>query len=848
MKMPYRVPESREIDPTVARIDKNITQYEPLSDMRWYRSSKKANEQVDPSLLGSKVEARRQKHVKHILLPDTDGLVPVKRVKADLNTSSDRYRTLETILGDSDTKAIKDAKIDPHQTYITYYRPELDDELVLKPCDEYMNEVRAKEILHDEDVEREELRRKKFKSRSQVRKELYGEDDEDFELKTVKVPKKQMNMGTPLADLEARRKVLIPDRAERKKIQIGSDSEDEALANIKSGSWKYAGMREQMEFDAKKNRSRAQPAEEPARQRYVPTADADEAYLETLRPPARKTRAAEYLINKKPLGQADFETHELLQPQRRLYQDYEDSDEEEARPVRRRRRRDSGSSIFTAPGRHGHFEEDFGEETLEFTSSKYKKQTKSSASSFDVPTIETSPTFQIRLKSHVVPAGSKTKFMCSVVGKPRPQITWSHNGTTLTNGGKYQIEDLAGVLTLTIHNCNADDAGTYQARAFNTAGESSDYATLEIGEYGSTKSQRGISEGTKMSSMKMDEWSMREPYRKSTQAVAGGRKLPGEPYFLSAPRDQTVADGETARFTANVDGSPMPRTMWQRMGANLRDSDKFYIRSIRNQQVLEIRNASVIDAGEYAVTIQSLKGEETAYFQLNVQGRARSRAAAASPTPSTGSRTSRSSRKGKPMVISELHGQIQLNGSVKLDCSVMDEHAVKSVVWYKNDRQLPSSNATSSAGQYTYTIDGVTAADAGHYACHLVGLSGSITTSYELIEDRIADYAANAAKVQRVTSPVKIADEVTLESLPAQLEVAADTVLSLSTTFTGSPGKIEWKRNGEVLADGDEGGRVTVETTLSSTTLTVLAVSADDAGRYRLTVGDEASTAVVSIV
>ena len=78
--------------------------------------------------------------------------------------------------------------------------------------------------------------------------------------------------------------------------------------------------------------------------------------------------------------------------------------------------------------------------------------------------------------------------------------------------------------------------------------------------------------------------------------------------------------------------------------------------------------------------------------------------------------------------------------------------------------------------------------------------------------------------------------------------VLADTVLSLSTTFTGSPGKIEWKRNGEVLVDGDEGGRVTVETTLSSTTLTVLAVSADDAGRYRLTVGDEASTAVVSIV
>ena len=77
-----------------------------------------------------------------------------QRVKADLNLTSDKFRTLESIMTDKDKIDVRAAKDDPNQTWITYFRPELDDDLVLKPVDQYMDEVRAKDILREEELKR----------------------------------------------------------------------------------------------------------------------------------------------------------------------------------------------------------------------------------------------------------------------------------------------------------------------------------------------------------------------------------------------------------------------------------------------------------------------------------------------------------------------------------------------------------------------------------------------------------------------------------------------------------------------------------------------------------------------
>ena len=59
------------------------------------------------------------------------------------------------------------------------------------------------------------------------------------------------------------------------------------------------------------------------------------------------------------------------------------------------------------------------------------------------------PTFQLRMRSHVVPSGMTTKMSAFVRGKPEPKITWYKNGNELAIGGtKYYISNIGGKFLL----------------------------------------------------------------------------------------------------------------------------------------------------------------------------------------------------------------------------------------------------------------------------------------------------------------------------------------------------------------------------------------------------------------
>ena len=211
------------------------------------------------------------------------------------------------------------------------------------------------------------------------------------------------------------------------------------------------------------------------------------------------------------------------------------------------------------------------------------------------------------------------------------------------------------------------------------------------------------------------------------------------------------------------------------------------------------------------------------------------------------------------MIVSELHSQLQLDGTLQLDCSVLDEHSVTSVVWYKNDRRVFGAKESQSQGQFSLNISNLTESDAGHYACHLVGAGGASTTSIDISEEKVQGYLKNISSrlaVGQTKSPepmeVDSTPTLTLDSLPAQLEVNQGRVLSLSASFTGSPSSVAWSLNGKTLTDGEEGGRVSIETSLSSTTLTVLSVTDADTGLYKLDIAKETaheySTANVNVI
>ena len=162
--MPYKVPESRNIEtPT---LDRSISTYIPLSDRAWYRSSQKAASLIDPGLLASSRRGyqRNHRHTKQLLLPATDSFIPPRRIKDSLNDNADKFRTVNTILtGESCPRKVTKVSC-------------TDDDVLLMPVDKYLQEVNAREILREEQLERECLRTKKFKTGDELRHELFGTD------------------------------------------------------------------------------------------------------------------------------------------------------------------------------------------------------------------------------------------------------------------------------------------------------------------------------------------------------------------------------------------------------------------------------------------------------------------------------------------------------------------------------------------------------------------------------------------------------------------------------------------------------------------------------------------------
>ena len=87
------------------------------------------------------------------------------------------------------------------------------------------------------------------------------------------------------------------------------------------------------------------------------------------------------------------------------------------------------------------YEEDLSS-GIEFTSSRLRTDVDRDVT---ISAGDYAPTFQLRMRSHVVPSGMTTKMSAFVRGKPEPKITWYKNGMELSPGGtKYYISNIGG--------------------------------------------------------------------------------------------------------------------------------------------------------------------------------------------------------------------------------------------------------------------------------------------------------------------------------------------------------------------------------------------------------------------
>jgi hypothetical protein len=89
------------------------------------------------------------------------------------------------------------------------------------------------------------------------------------------------------------------------------------------------------------------------------------------------------------------------------------------------------------------------------------------------------------------------------------------------------------------------------------------------------------------------------------------------------PRRQFVEVGDTAKFRVSFDGQPTPSVVWQRMGTQLKPSDKYAMYEVNGCHVLEISDVTEADEGGYACVISNAFGSETCQADLAIFGSSR---------------------------------------------------------------------------------------------------------------------------------------------------------------------------------------------------------------------------------
>ena len=76
--------------------------------------------------------------------------------------------------------------------------------------------------------------------------------------------------------------------------------------------------------------------------------------------------------------------------------------------------------------------------------------------------------------------GETVTFDCSFAGDPEPAVTWSKDGVTIKNGGRFTITIKEGFTELSIEKLQYSDAGNYQIALANPNGNAWAEAILDM--------------------------------------------------------------------------------------------------------------------------------------------------------------------------------------------------------------------------------------------------------------------------------------------------------------------------------------------------------------------------------
>ncbi|XP_068772899.1 roundabout homolog 3 [Struthio camelus] len=289
------------------------------------------------------------------------------------------------------------------------------------------------------------------------------------------------------------------------------------------------------------------------------------------------------------------------------------------------------------------------------------------------------PVFSKRPLSRAVLAEATVEFACEVLGDPPPAARWRKDDGELPPG-RWEVRDDN---VLRISRVTAADEGTYTCVAENSVGRAEASATLSV-------------------------------------------HVP--PQLVTGPRNQTVAQGQTATFQCETKGNPPPAVFWQKEGSQIllfpsqppQPAGRF---SVAPSGEMTIADVQAADAGYYMCQAISVAGSVLAKALLEVEDATAERL---------------------PPIIHQGPGNQTLPAAAtaQLPCRVAG-NPLPSVRWLKDGWAVVGAEPRATLLENgTLQITGLRVSDSGQYECVAASSAGETRWSGAL---RVQEGAGGAS-------------------------------------------------------------------------------------------------------
>ncbi|XP_021370304.1 hemicentin-1-like isoform X2 [Mizuhopecten yessoensis] len=279
-------------------------------------------------------------------------------------------------------------------------------------------------------------------------------------------------------------------------------------------------------------------------------------------------------------------------------------------------------------------------------------------------------------KIYTCKAGDKNvRLVCTVTGKPSPEVSWSKGGKEIKSSGSIKIEwdVITGSAALVFKQPTCPDSGDYQCMASSPLGSTSTSTTLKV----------------------------KKPEKKPAVVKPLDRE-----YNLTETK-------EPITLTFKVDGNPVPEVSWVKDGKPLEAGGNisFDWNAETGSASLIFKGVSVKDSGKYECVATSTIGKTTSSTAIVVKTSEPEK----KPTFSAPLQKENNKKEGDENFV--------------LTCTV-EGNPRPEVSWVKNGEKIAADGNTSvkydaEKGIATLTLKVLSCADSGNYECVAVSSAGT---------------------------------------------------------------------------------------------------------------------------